>query len=271
MKKLFLLLFLFNFSINAQEKIEDINTVDQVPKLQDCLLSDKHDKNCFLATFQKYISERLILPFDSLNNPIEGKAKAYLIFHKNGTLQVKIIRSKNKILSEHTKKLFTDFPVFKPAIKNGNPVPMIFVYPISYVFTIDPNKYYSIKEVSPPQLKIYKSKKKPSQLTFLYNKFISDFIIKSKQQGHSVSKDTNMHFFAFEIDTLGQLGNFTDLIEPNSISEKYFNKKALKKGNSFKIPAKIGNRAVKIRDTIQLLGVIRERRTISSGLDKARY
>lgn len=154
------IIFLFiNLTIYSQEKVEYLATIDQAPKLSEWLSKDKHNKSCFLATFQKYVSDRLILPFDSLNNPIEGKVKAYLIFDKNGSLQIKTVRSKNSILNKETESLFTDFPSFEPAIKNYKPVSMILVYPITYIFSTDPNKFYSIHEVLPPQPKIFKTKK----------------------------------------------------------------------------------------------------------------
>ncbi len=271
--RIIIIIFLFiNLTIYSQEKAEYLTTIDKAPRLSECLSKDKHDKNCFLATFQKYVSNRLILPFDSLNNPIEGKVKAYLIFDKNGSLQIKTVRSKNNILNKKTESLFSNFPSFEPALKNNKPISMILVYPITYIFSTDPNKFYSIHEVLPPQPKIYKTKKNPYQLNKIYTHFINEFFTKSKQQGHYTSKNTYMHSYSFEIDTLGRLGNFKDLIKPNSSYEKYYNKRALKKGKSFVIPAKIGNRAVKIRDSIHLLSVLRESRSIiRSGTERMQY
>lgn len=258
MRIIIIILLLFTLTIYSQEKVEDLSTTDQPPKLEGCLSKNKHDKNCFLTTFQKYVSDRLILPFDSLKNPIEGKVKAYLLFDKDGSLQIKTVRSKNNNLIQNTESLFTNFPSFEPAIKNNNPVSMVLVFPINYTFSADPNKFYSIHEVLPPQLKIYKTKKTPYQLNKIYTKFITEFIFKSKEMGHHVSDNKYVFNFSFEIDTLGRMNNFKDLFKPNSSYEKYFNKRALKKGMTFVVPAKIGNKSVKIKDTISLLGVRRQ-------------
>lgn len=271
MKKFIVLLLFFNLSIFAQENIEYLNTVDHAPILDNCLLKDKHDKMCFVNSLKEYISNKLILPFDSLNNPVEGKVKAYLIFTKDGTLKIKAIRSKKDILRKQSESLFENFPPFKPAIKNDSSVTMAFVFPISYVFSTNPNKFYSINEVLPPQIKIYRSKKTPYELHKKYLEFINNFIIKANEKGHYISKNHYGLSFSFEIDTLGRMGNFKDLIKPNSSYEKYFNKRALKKGNAFLIPAKIGNRSVKIKDSIQLMGVVREVKRTMISPDNMRY
>ncbi len=84
----------------AQENIFYIKDVDKAPTLDFCVSNLKHNKDCFLNSLNSYISDRLILSFDSLNNPIEGKVKAYLLFNKTGELKIKTIRSKNKKLQK---------------------------------------------------------------------------------------------------------------------------------------------------------------------------
>lgn len=257
---IFIFLFINSFTY-AQENIFYIKDVDKAPTLNVCPSNLKHNKDCFLNALNSYVSDRLILPFDSLNNPIEGKVKAYLLFDKTGELKIKTVRSKNKTLQKNTQKLFDDFPRFKPAIINDKEVSMILVYPINYTFSTIPNKLYSLNQVKPPQIKNYKKYFSDKDLKSKYQDFINSFLIKANFKGHEVSTGHFALLFSYEIDTIGKVSNFIDLIEPNSKYEKTLNKKALK-SKGFLIPATIANYPVILKDTINLMGIARKKKSL---------
>ncbi len=257
--KLWMVVFLFlnKSPFFAQNNTVNLNGVTQTPVLSFCQSNtDQHNIDCFRLTLQNYIAERIKLPYDSLNNPIEGKAKAYLLFTKEGSLEIKAIRSKNKVLSNIAYKIFDDFPSFTPASIQDKPVSMSLVLPLNYTFSNKPSQYYSIYEVSPPQLKMYKKEKSNKELRRLYRDAVSTFISRSGYKSHNIN-GKKIISIEFEVDSLGNACNFRDLITSDTNKEKKLNDLALKK-LSFKIPANIHGVPVKIKDTIDLLSVARE-------------
>ncbi|RUA10790.1 MAG: hypothetical protein DSY82_04360 [Flavobacteriia bacterium] len=254
MKQAALLFFFFLFpEIYAQTDLLYLKDIDQAPVLKDCPSYVRHDKQCFLNTLNGYVAKRIVLPFDENNNPIEGKVKVYLIFDKSGKLIVKAVRTSNKTLKESASTVFEDFTGFKPAVKEGKSVSMMMVYPVNYTFSGDPDTFFSIDEVTPPQLKNYKDKKTIEELRELYRYHIfSGFIKSTKLKGHLIDDNSRLYKYSFEIDSTGKIYNFKDLLKPGSDGEKYLNRKIAKK-KGFLIPPKIGNIPVKIRDTVKML------------------
>ncbi len=254
---LIIITLLYFSYVPAQSNYVNLEEVTQTPVLDICENKDLHNSNCFKSTLQNYIASRLKLPYDSLNRPIEGNVKAYLIFNKEGNLIIKAIRSKNKILQTQSKNIFDDFPKFKPASINDSIVSMALVFPLQYSFSTKTNQYYSIKEVNPPQIKNYKKKKTEKELWSLYHDTLTRFIIQSGYKHHDVKSNFKMILLSFEIDSLGNTGHFHDLIERNPKKENTLNKLAIRK-LLFKVPPKIHGIPVQVRDTIEIIGIERK-------------
>jgi len=254
MKKISFLFFLIFFDVFPQtDQMLYLKDVDHAPVLKECRSAVKHDKQCFLNTLNGYVAQRVVLPFDEMNNPIEGKVKVYLVFDKSGKLIVKAVRTQNKTLKESADTVFKGFASFKPAVKDGQNVSMMMVYPINYRFSGNKEGVFSINQVSPPQMKIHKKKRPAEELRKQYHEYVfSKFVENNRIKGHLVSSDARLIKFGFEIDSTGKVDHFKDLVKPGSDDEKYLNKKAVRMKH-FLIPPKIGNVPVTIRDTINFV------------------
>ncbi|MCB9251078.1 MAG: energy transducer TonB [Flavobacteriales bacterium] len=86
------------------------------------------------AAMQRYISEKMVYPFEAMKNNVQGKVNVQFVVDKDGSIvDVKAVGQKLGYgLEESAVKLFTDMPKWVPGRQDGIAVPVYMMIPILF-------------------------------------------------------------------------------------------------------------------------------------------
>jgi len=128
LKKLTLLLFLLQFTIQLHSQVFNIDEIEKPPMMGSC--KEDASLDCFKSSLNAYLNQNI----DVIKLIKGGKATAYAQFivdaqGKTGSVQV---RSTNQHMQEDVKRLIEKLKFLSPAMKDGEPVALKHVLPVKF-------------------------------------------------------------------------------------------------------------------------------------------
>lgn len=233
--KAFLLSMIFIFfgllNAHAQSEIYTSLEVDDFPIIEKC---QNENSNCFRESLKIYIQKNIDIT--NLTKYTSAKAYAQFVVMESGEIKDIKVRTTNKDLKKEAIKLLNDLKIKSPAMKNGAPVSMTYVIPISFNKRIinedgKPTVFSSLtKETKGPELafkdafilpfiKECKSSGKDTCFEDLIAKRIVNFLKSSKKMKLELKDRMELKIY-FEIQANGQVSNALVVCESNKIMKE---------------------------------------------------
>jgi protein TonB len=87
-----------------------------------------------LDAFRTWVNENIVYPEEAAKNQIMGKVYVQFCINKKGEMvDIKIIRSVDKLIDDETIRVLKLSPLWIPAKQGGTPVKQLFTIPVSFV------------------------------------------------------------------------------------------------------------------------------------------
>ncbi|MDN3594010.1 energy transducer TonB [Zunongwangia endophytica] len=134
----FLILIFLSFSINAQDNSPGLNldVVDKVPVAKDCDsdLDNRALRICYGKSVQKTVMNRVDINFIKRQNLEPGLYTAIAKFRVNtkGKIDKITVDFENEKIAKHIKRAVKKLRRSEPAIKDGEPVNIIYALPVKF-------------------------------------------------------------------------------------------------------------------------------------------
>ena len=126
--------FLSNYSIDS-DKVYLFGDVDKLPIHPECktLEGEEEIKKCLTINIQKHVLHNFNMKLAEESGLLgKQKIEARFIIEKNGKVTVPEAKAPNAVLSKETKRVLKSLPTFTPGQKDGKPVRVSYVLPISF-------------------------------------------------------------------------------------------------------------------------------------------
>ncbi|MEM8762276.1 MAG: energy transducer TonB, partial [Bacteroidota bacterium] len=119
-------------TVSEQKEAMPFMVVENPPVFPGC--EHAEDKRaCFQFNLQNHVRENFTYPKEALENDIQGKVSNLFKVSVTGEITEVTSEGPSEILEEEAVRIISKLPKMSPAMQNGNPVEVVFSFPISFV------------------------------------------------------------------------------------------------------------------------------------------
>ena len=121
----------------SEEEFEVLsNCLTEFPKYEPLLFNGADVMPQFPMDVNSWLAQHLIYPAAAAENGIQGRVVVNFIVEKDGSIsEVKIVRSIDPALDREAVRVVKDMPKWKPGLRYGNPVRVLYTLPITFKLT----------------------------------------------------------------------------------------------------------------------------------------
>jgi len=123
----------YDFDLNETDKpSHDNNDIDEMAEFVGKDFTIETEK---VTDLREYLASEIVYPPKAYKYDVQGKVYVQFLINKDGSISnALVVRTLDKDLDKEAIRIIRNMPNWKPARKNGKPVPMAYTCPV--VFTI---------------------------------------------------------------------------------------------------------------------------------------
>lgn len=118
------------------EVIERFTTVDIIPQFKTCkkVKTKKEMKSCFNTEIINFVNNNIVYPENAINAGVNGEIVVKFVIDRQGNVNnINVVGDKNsRSLKEEVIDLMNSLPQLKPAVKEGENVPVSFEFSLDF-------------------------------------------------------------------------------------------------------------------------------------------